>query len=379
MTLALVIGIVIIVVLAVGFGAVTLVLARAVIYPRRARPTRILGVSGPFEVLLSSTPLTRFEGTIGLLYDNEEKLAVLKPGVRFEDGVEGVFRTVQSGSDLRSDAAARACGNVFEPGGVGTARPASVDVRTDAGIQPAWLFPGVGSQASTWVLHIHGMLAARDSALRSVRAVDGSGVTSLVVSYRGDGEAADETSCPSALGQDEWPDVDSAVGYALEHGAHRIFLVGWSLGATLALYEAERGNHRRAIDGMVLVSPVVNWARSIRFGMSENRVPRWLTSSAIAALSSSWASRLLGLKSPLVLSDQLLSPAAPALIIHSRGDRTAPFASSSALAAASDHVELEEFPSCPHAMEWNTDPDRFSHVVRNWMDTRQSSPEIHAL
>ena len=369
--LLVVITLVILLVL-VAYTVVTLLLAREIVHPRRARPTRILSSVEASEVVLSATPLTRFEGTIGLLYDDETKLAVLSPGVRVHDGGEGVVRHVAMPADLHANTGARACGNIFQPNEVTGVLPVSVDVQTTTSTQPAWLFPGSGPAATTWVIHIHGMLAGRDSALRSVRAISGSGWTSLVVSYPGDREASAEAPRPSALGQTEWHAVDDAIGLALSRGAARVFLVGWSLGATIALYVAEKGSDREALAGMLLISPVVSWARSIRYGMAQNRIPAVMASSTIAALSSPLGSRLLRLDEPLRLPEQLPAPTVPTLIIHSTGDRTAPFAASSELASSSDLVELVEFPSCPHAMEWNADPQRFSELARRWIAGDQS-------
>jgi len=367
LTLTLVVALAILFTL-LAYLATTLLLAREIVYPRRARPTRILNTVGASEVVLSATPLTRFEGIIGLLYDDEARLAVMSPGTRLPAGGEGVVRHMAIPADLHPKTDARACGNVFQPDEVTGVSPLAVDVQTATGTQPAWLFPGSGPAATTWVIHIHGMLAGRDSAFRSVRAISGSGWTSLVVSYPGDREAPGEAPRPSALGQTEWQAVDDAVGLARSRGATKIFFIGWSLGATIALYAAENGSHRDVLAGMLLISPVISWARSIRYAMAQNRVPSVLAISAMAALSLPLSSRLLRLDRSLSLPDQLPAPIVPTLVIHSKGDRTAPFASSSAFATASDLVELVEFPPCPHAMEWNEDPQRFSEVARRWIE-----------
>lgn len=373
MTLVLVAASIIVLAL-LSYGVITLLLARRVIYPRRAQPTRIISTRGTSEVVLSATALTRFEGTIGLLYDHETKLAVMSPGTRVEDGDAGIVRNLARPADLHANTEARACGNIFRPDEVTGTSPQPIEVPTTAGALPAWLFPGSGPSSTTWVIHVHGMLAGRDSAFRSVRAISGSGWTSLVVSYPGDGEAPGEAPRASALGQTEWEAVDDAMGLALSRGAKRIFLVGWSLGATIALYVAERGSHRDAIGGMLLVSPVLNWARSIRYGAAQSRVPALIAASAIRALSSPTGARLLGLDRPLSLPAQLPVPTVPTLVIHSEGDQTTPFASSSAFAASSDLVELVEFPPCPHAMEWNTDPVRFAHVAQRWIARHGALP-----
>jgi pimeloyl-ACP methyl ester carboxylesterase len=348
----------------------TTVLARAVIYPKRSRPTHIDEVRAGGDVVLSSTALSRFPGTLGLLYDGELKLAVLKPGTQVLKNPERVVRTLAAPAPLLGGTEGRATGNVFGPEDITGTPPESVAIDGGHQLQPAWLYRGAGAAKSIWVIHVHGMLAGRDSALRSAHAVASAGVTSLVVSYRGDGEAPTETAGPSHLGQTEWNDVDAAVAFAQVNGATSVILVGWSLGATLALTAVEQGHSRALVSGLVLVSPVISWAQSIRFGMRQNRVPAWLASLTIAALSLPGTSTLLGLTQPLELPDVLPTVSVPTLIIHSEGDRTAPFQTSRDFAALDEAVELDEFPACPHAMEWNTDPARFSAAVQRWIAKR---------
>lgn len=357
------------IVLAAVYAAIVRTLARAVIYPRRSRPTKIIRTIDSSRVVLSSTALTAFQGTIGLLHDNETKLAVLKPGARLEEAGAEVVRTLATPAVLRANTDARATGNIFEPHAVTGPPPESVAIATGSTTQAAWLYAGTGQQSSTWVIHIHGMLAGRDSALRGVHSLEPSGWTSLVISYRGDGEVQGEPRQPSTLGQTEWRDLDAAITFARVNGARTVFLIGWSLGATLALYEAQEGTNRAFINGLVLVSPVINWARSIRFGMTQNRVPAWLAASTLGALSSPITSRLLGLEEPLRLPTELPEVSVPTLIIHSDGDQTAPFDASVGFAGSSDLVALEIFPTSPHAMEWNSDPARFATKIQVWISS----------
>lgn len=365
--LALIIVGIAVVVLAAAYCAAVLLLARAVVFPQRARPTKIVQVSPDGDVELSSNPLTRFGGILGLLHDDETKLAVLNSAVDASDGGSTVRRHLAEPTTLEAGTDGRAVGNVFTPTNVTTTPPASVEIHTDHASQPAWVYAGTGAQSSTWVIHVHGMLAGRDSALRSVQAVAGAGYTSLVISYRGDREAADETREPSALGQAEWRDLDAAIAYARSQDAARIVVVGWSLGATVALEETTRGHQGASIDALVLVSPVVSWARTIQYGMARQRVPRWLASSAIALLSSRLGARVLGLPVTLSLTETLPTVPVPTLVIHSEGDLTTPFAASEAFAASSDSVALDQFPASPHAMEWNAAPKLFAVQVTDWI------------
>lgn len=366
--LALIIIVIAVVVLAAAYAAAVLFLARAVVFPQRARPTKIVSVDDDGQsVVLSSNPLTRFDGILGLLYDNETKLTVLAPGAKVAGDGSTVTRHPAERAPLERGTDGRAAGNVFTATNVAETGPVDVAIDTDHATQPAWLYAGVSTNSSTWVLHVHGMLAGRDSALRSVRALAGTGYTSLVISYRGDREAAGEGRAPSTLGQTEWRDLDAAIAYARSQGAARIVVVGWSLGATVALEETVHGPQGAAIDALVLVSPVVSWARTIRYGMARQRVPRWLATSAIGLLSSRIGAHLLGLPVTLHLTDTLRSPSVPTLVIHSEGDLTTPFSATVAFASASDHVTVVQFPPAPHAMEWNADPDRFGATVTDWI------------
>ncbi len=66
-----------------------------------------------------------------------------------------------------------------------------------------------------------------------------AGYTSLVVSYRNDGDAPNSDDHRYALGDREWQDVSSAIEYAFEHGAERIVLLGYSMGGATVLQAAD--------------------------------------------------------------------------------------------------------------------------------------------
>ncbi len=358
-------------------AALIIFLARAVVYPRRSRPTHIVEVQDPDRITVSKTPLTSFSGTIGLLYSNETQLAVLSPGVDPAPTPDAVVRRLAQPARVEPGTLGRACGNVFSPSTVVAAAPVDVDVVTEASRQPAWLYPGSGEPARVWVIHVHGMLAGRDSALRSVHALSKTGFPSLVISYRGDGEAEDERPTPSALGQQEWRHLDAAVRFARAQGAERVAVVGWSMGATIALEALTRGTDDDGIEALVLVSPAICWARTIRFGMARQRIPLWLANATIWALSTHVVARSLGLRAALALPDGMPTVSVPTLIIHSRGDSTTPFDASEALALSSPAVDLDEFPESPHAMEWNADPERFRLSTSSWLVAHLLSDRTH--
>src|SRR5690606_17906385 len=83
---------------------------------------------------------------------------------------------------------------------------------------PAWLFPADGD-SDTWVIQVHGRGTTRAECLRAVPVFHAAGITSLVVSYRNDGEAPRTRSGTYALGATEWRDVEAAVTLARRRGA----------------------------------------------------------------------------------------------------------------------------------------------------------------
>src|SRR5690606_6894129 len=117
-----------------------------------------------------------------------------------------------------------------------------VFIDTPAGPAPAWRVDG---DLSTWAIHIHGLGSPRVGTLRGVRVASELGLTSLVVSYRNDGEGPTVGSGRSALGAAEVEDIEAAIGYAVRRGAERIVLFGWSMGAAIALQVAHRSDYAR--------------------------------------------------------------------------------------------------------------------------------------
>lgn len=349
--------------------------ARRVIRPQRSRPTPIVAVPAPDRIVLAATPITQQDGTLGLLYDDESRHAVVGPIIR--TGTAGIERTLTITPGSPSPVAgevSRPIGNVFA-----TARELHPDARevlvtTELGAAPAWLFPGNGDAASTWAIHVHGSLSGRDAAFRSVHALRGTGYTSLVPSFRGDGEGPTAPLDAFTLGQTEWPDVDAAIALALDRGAQRVLLVGWSSGASIALRLATSSAQRARIVGLILVSPVLSWRSSVLYSAANAGVPAVVASAAITALETPILSRLLGSPVPLDFdaldwTDRSIPLPVPTLLIHSEGDRTTPFRDTCAFSDTHERASLAAAKPSAHALEWNADPNFFERAVESWCGT----------
>lgn len=220
--------------------------------------------------------------------------------------------------------------------------------------------PNTPADDDVWFVHIHGLGAAPSSTLRSVASVREAGYPSTIVSLDA---SADIDQRSRGMAYEHLPRVAAAIDHAVRQGAKKVFLVGWSYGARLALEAAGRAP---AAGGVILVSPMLDFIEVLQLVARRRRLPVALIAAATAVLRTPLLCRLAGNSQPMMPAPELESPP-PLLVIHSKGDQTVPFDLTLALAGESPAARLVEFPTSPHTLEWNVDPDRFVEVLRDWV------------
>ncbi|SDQ15562.1 S9 family peptidase [Microbacterium sp. cf332] len=247
---------------------------------------------------------------------------------------------------------------------------------------PAWFFPAeddTGSPSDTWVIQIHGRGTTRAETLRAVPVFHAAGISSLLVSYRNDGEGPRSRTGTYMLGATEWRDVDAAIAAARRRGARRVLLMGWSMGGAIALQVALNSAHRDVIAGIVLESPAIDWRIVLDYQAQLLRIPGPVATTAVRALDSRWGSRVVGLNTPIPFDRlDVVARAAelqhPVLILHSDDDGFVPPDASYQLAAARpDLVELEVFQTARHTKLWNYDPERWTGIIGAWLERRRAA------
>ncbi|WP_412147985.1 alpha/beta hydrolase family protein [Curtobacterium flaccumfaciens] len=248
---------------------------------------------------------------------------------------------------------------VVRPGPDGAARPDRAAAR---GADPA--------AARTWAVHVHGIRTTRVTALRTVPAALELGWTSIVPSFRGDGEAPWEGRA-SHLGAREWADVEAALDHAVANGAERLVLVGWSMGATITHELLARSAHRDRLAGIVLVAPALDWAVTVRSQARRAGLPGPVVGAALGAMATPVLCRTVGLRSPVDVRalSWLRAPRQlpPTLLIHSTGDTTVPFSASQEFADAHPGtVTLAVSEPAEHAWERNVDAVWFDRTITTW-------------
>lgn len=255
-----------------------------------------------------------------------------------------------------------------------TPEDAGLDVReinilTPAGYAPAWRIDG---DASTWAIHIHGLGSPRAGTLRGVQVANELGLTSLVVSYRNDGEGPCVGTGRSTLGVLEAADAEAALGYAVRSGAERIVLFGWSMGGTIALRLASRSDYAPSIAGLVLDSPVLDWIETIRANCERAGLPPVAARFALPWLTREPLAQVIGLPEPATITTTACSGWAseievPALILHGTLDDSVLVEASRAVSELKpEQVKLVAF-DAGHTLSWNSDPERWRQTVIDWL------------
>lgn len=236
-----------------------------------------------------------------------------------------------------------------------------VRVPGELGPLPAWFVPGA---RDTWVVAVHGLGATREHSLNTATALHTLGFPQLALAYRNDPGAPASPDGIGHLGATEWRDLDAAMRYAVDFGARRIVLFGWSTGATMALHALAESPVRGWVSGLVLDSPVLDWQSTVRAAAESNGVPGALMPLAVRA-----AEGRTGLHpEPVADAAEPARLTVPTLLVHGPDDTLAPWAASRELAALRDDlVILHTVPGAPHAAMWNVGPAGYEETLRRFL------------
>lgn len=350
-------------------------MARRVVTPGgRAPDTRILDVDTAAQTItLSRTPDTVLPGRYGLFTAGTADY--LKLGSVLAEDASSVKRKLLThvGIDAHLAPEAAFSGWYFDSPDELRLPYTTELIGTPVGPCPAWLFPA-DEVTGTWVIQIHGRGTVRAECLRAVPVFHAAGITSLVVSYRNDGDAPRSRSGTYTLGATEWHDVEPALAFARRRGAERIILMGWSMGGAIALQVALHSEHRELIAGVVLESPVIDWRRVLDHQARLLGLPSQLADLTVGTLQQEWSAGFSGADAPIPFDRlDMVARAAelrhPILILHSDDDGFVPSAASHDLAQARpDLVELQVFAVARHTKLWNYDQHRWTDAITSWLD-----------
>lgn len=368
----------------VAAAALTVRVARQVVTPpkKREEDIRVIRVAEK-TITLSATKDSLLPGRYGLWFDRGEGHARIG-AILDATSTEVTRELVSVDFGILGPGAKARLNGWFYLGPKELGFPYSdVVIDTELGPAPAWLIPAE-KPADTWVIQVHGRAVRRSETLRAVPAFREAGYTCLLVSYRNDEDAPASADGRYSLGDAEWRDVDAALAYAVANGAVNVVLMGWSMGGAIVLQTATRSADARFIRGIVLDSPVIDWASVLGFQGAEMRLPAIASRAVLAVIGNKWGKRLTGQQESINLArldfvaraDELT---VPILLMHSDDDGYVPSTSSHKLAEARpDIVTLDAFSVARHTKLWNYDAGRWNVDIGAWLATLAPSAAARA-
>lgn len=260
---------------------------------------------------------------------------------------------------------------VFEddPEGVGLEFE-DVEFPSSLGDMPAWRVDA--GDGSVWVIHAHGWRASGRETLRTLPIYHQAGVTSLVIDYRNDEGAPADPSGLYHFGSTEWKDIEAAVQYALDEGATKVILHGYSTGAALDLAFLENSDLASSVTANVFDSPNADTEAALRLEAGKRSIPgtsfpipRSLITVAMFVADMRWD---VGWDEIDYVSrvDHIVS--VPTLVFHGTEDDRVPIEVARDLRDASpDLVELVETEKAGHVTSWNIDPDGYADHLSDFL------------
>lgn len=241
-----------------------------------------------------------------------------------------------------------------------------------SGLGPAeaWFVPG---DRSTWAVFVHGRGANPGEALRALPTFVAAGFPSLLITYRNDAGAPEVEGRLARFGATEWEDLQGAVGYALDHGAADVVLVGYSMGGAIAASFLLHSDLAPAVEAAVLEAPALELGDMIDARAGDTSLPLIpvkvpIALTAAAKQIASWRFGVdWGEVDYVARAGEFTTPM---LLIHGTDDDTVPFAVSEefAAAAAPGLVTLVPFEGAGHVRAWNVDPDHYATVLAGFLE-----------
>jgi alpha/beta superfamily hydrolase len=238
----------------------------------------------------------------------------------------------------------------------------------------AWYVPASDAPVETWAIHTHGWRVDEREAIRALSTFKAAGMDSLVIEYRNDVDAPSDPSGLYRFGRTEWQDVEGAVRYAMDHGATRIVLVGYSTGGAADMAFLEQSELAGLVVGVVFDSPNLDFGRVVKGEAQDTslipglplKVPNSLTAVAMFITDMRFD---VGWDEINYLS-RTEALTVPTLVFHGDVDGTVPLSVSQDLAA--NHPELVTLivvPGADHVRSWNVDVDRYESSLETFLSS----------
>jgi carboxylesterase len=227
------------------------------------------------------------------------------------------------------------------------------------------------------VLLLHGF----SGSVSEIRELGGrireAGFSVFAPSLAGHGSSPDDLA--RATREDFFSAVEDAYQQAAR-SAQRVYVVGLSMGGALGLHVAAR----HPVAAIVTISTPVFMGKLV--SVSVPLLMRWVPHRQVISNYAAWRGEVVGYKTtPLrslgVFLDvlkhvrrELPRVVAPLLVLHSKGDQTAPATNARFIAAhvGSEHKQVRVYPGGRHLLTIPPDLDRVSADILEFLNAREA-------
>jgi alpha-beta hydrolase superfamily lysophospholipase len=243
-----------------------------------------------------------------------------------------------------------------------------VTYATELGDMAAWYVPGT---AADWAIFVHGQSAPKFESLRMLPAVHEAGLHALVINYRSDPGEPEDPSGRYQYGLTEYRDVESAIGYALDHGADDVVLIGYSMGGAIVANTLLESPMAVQVDAVILDAPMLDLEATIDFAAEDESLP--LIGMPVPDSLVTVAKWIAGIRydvswSALDYIDRADEFTTPMLAFHGLEDDKVPTTISEELyEARPDLVTYVPVDGAEHVMSWNLDPAGYEAAVDQFL------------
>jgi pimeloyl-ACP methyl ester carboxylesterase len=237
------------------------------------------------------------------------------------------------------------------------------------GDYPAWYVPGSGN---TWIIFTHGRGADAREGLRQLSVTESLGYPTLMISYRND-EGAPGTDGLVRFGQEEWPDLEAAVRYALDNGASDVILTGASTGGAISLALLENSTLADRVRALFFDSPALDMGSVVSYRGAEMGYP-----GIVIGLGKWLAQQRFDLDwDAMEYSSAIDEITMPALMLHSREDDTIPYPAVAPVydqMAGNPDIDVRIVDDAQHVGIWNSYRDDYTRWLTTFLtDVGRSS------
>jgi alpha-beta hydrolase superfamily lysophospholipase len=246
------------------------------------------------------------------------------------------------------------------------------DVRypTPLGSMDAWVVPGSGD---TWAVLVHGKGVTERETIRAMKTFIDAQYPVMSIAYRNDPGQPRDASGYYRYGATEWQDLKGAVGYALDHGAKNVVLMGFSTGAAIISSFMEKSGEAAKVAGVIFDSPNLDFGAAVSQGASKRSLPvvGLPVPESLVWVAKRFSELRFGVDfKELDYVERAGMIKVPQLLLHGTDDQTIPIEVSRRLARSSaGSVHLVEFKGAAHVGSWNVDPARYGAEITRFLGT----------